>query len=231
MGLLDLRAAGSLSGGPRGWSGGWLGELGLSMDPSALEDIHLLGRVRAGDREAFARLFDRHAPAVLALLVRILGSRSEAEEVLQEVFLQAWRQAARYEPGRATPRGWLLVLARSRALDVVRSREARRRRESEVSTDPSGAGGAAAAGIAGGSGAPVAVTAPLGTERIEADERRRQVHSALDRLPDEQRRCIELAFFEGLSQSQIAARLDAPLGTVKSRIHLGMSKLREALGS
>ncbi len=203
------------------------------MDPSALEDIHLLGRVRAGDREAFARLFDRHAPGVLALLVRILGSRSEAEEVLQDVFLQAWRQAGRYEPGRATPRGWLLVLARSRALDVVRSREARRRRETDVSTDPSGVGmgSMAVAGGSGAPGAPVASTAPLGTERIEADERRRQVHSALDRLPDEQRRCIELAFFEGLSQSQIAARLEAPLGTIKSRIHLGMSKLREALGS
>jgi RNA polymerase sigma-70 factor, ECF subfamily len=202
------------------------------MDPSALEDIHLMGRVRAGDREAFARLFDRHAPAVLGLLVRILGSRSEAEEVLQEVFLQTWRQAGRYEPGRATPRGWLLVLARSRALDVVRSREARRRREMDLATDPSGvAGSAVVAGNPGAPAATLATTAPLGTERLEADERRRQVHSALDRLPDEQRRCIELAYFEGLSQSQIAQRLDAPLGTVKSRIHLGMSKLREALQS
>jgi RNA polymerase sigma-70 factor, ECF subfamily len=186
------------------------------MDPSAREDIHLLGRVRAGDREAFAGLFDRHAPTVLALLVRILGTRAEAEEVLQEVFLQAWRQASRYEPGRATPRGWLLVLARSRALDVVRSREARRRRESDLSADASQA---------------VPAAAPLGTERMEADERREQVHSALDLLPSEQRRCIEMAFFDGLTQTQIAQLLGAPLGTVKSRIHLGMSKLREALGS
>jgi RNA polymerase sigma-70 factor (ECF subfamily) len=183
------------------------------MDPSALEDIHLLGSVRAGDREAFARLFDRHAPAVLGLLVRMLGSRGEAEEVLQEVFLQAWRQADRYEPARATPRGWLLVLARSRALDVVRSRESRQRRESELS-----------AGVQ-------ASAKPLGTERIEAAERREAVHWALDLLPVDQRRCIELAFFEGLSQSQIARHLDAPLGTIKSRIHLGMNKLREALGA
>lgn len=186
------------------------------MDPSALEDIHLMGSVRAGDRAAFARLFDRHAPAVLGLLVRILGSRAEAEEVLQDVFLRAWRQSGRYEPERATPLGWLLVLARSRALDVLRSRESRRRRESDLSSDASG---------------PASHAPPLGTERIEEDERRQLVHWALDLLPSEQRRCIEMAFFEGLTQSQIARRLDAPLGTVKSRIHLGMNKLREALGT
>ena len=186
------------------------------MDPSALEDIQLMGSIRAGDREAFARLFDRHSPAVLGLLLRILGSRAESEEVLQDVFLQVWRQAGRYEPARATPRGWILVLARSRALDVVRSRESRRRRESDLATDAT---------------QPAAEAAPAGTARIEEDERRRQVHSALDRLPAEQRRCIELAFFEGLTQTQIANRLEAPLGTVKSRIHLGMNKLREALGA
>jgi RNA polymerase sigma-70 factor (ECF subfamily) len=182
------------------------------MDPTAAEDIHLMGRIAAGDREAFAWMFDRHSAVVLGLLVRILGSRSEAEEVLQEVFLQVWRQAGRYEPGRATPRGWILVLARSRALDSVRSREARHRREIEVSTD-----------------GPPRESPPLGTEGLEEKERQEQVSSALGLLPPEQRRCIELAFFEGLTQSQIASRLDAPLGTVKSRIHLGMNKLRQAL--
>jgi RNA polymerase sigma-70 factor (ECF subfamily) len=182
------------------------------MDPTAAEDIHLMGRTAAGDREAFASLFDRHSPVVLGLLVRVLGSRSEAEEVLQEVFLQVWRQASRYEPGRSTPRGWMLVLARSRALDCVRSREARHRRESEVSAD-----------------GPRHESAPSGTEGLEEKERQELVSSALELLPVEQRRCIELAFFEGLTQSQIASRLDAPLGTVKSRIHLGMNKLRQAL--
>ena len=171
-----------------------------------------MGSLSKGDQEAFARLFDRHSPVVLGLLVRILGSRAEAEEVLQEVFLQVWRQAGRYEPGRSTPRGWILVLARSRALDVVRSREARRRRETESSD-------------------PTTHAVPLGTARIEAGEDEERVQSALGLLPAEQRRCIELAFFEGLTQSQIARRLEAPLGTVKSRIHLGMHKLREALGS
>jgi len=183
------------------------------MDPNAHEDSFLLGRVAAGDRDAFARLFDRCSPAVLGFLVRLLGRRSEAEEVLQEVFLQVWRQADRYEPGRSTPRGWILVLARSRALDHLRSREARQRREAETSAgDPK-------------------EERPQGTEGLEASERREQVSSALALLPPEQRRCIELAFFEGLTQTQIASRLAAPLGTVKSRIHLGMSKLRQVLGN
>jgi RNA polymerase sigma-70 factor (ECF subfamily) len=183
------------------------------MNPSAHEDDFLMGRVAAGDRDAFARLFDRSAPAVLGLLVRMLGRRSEAEEVLQEVFLQVWRQADRYEPGRSTPRGWIVVLARSRALDHLRSREARQRREAEISAgDPK-------------------EERPQGTEGLEASERQARVSSALALLPPEQRRCIELAFFEGLTQTEIASRLAAPLGTVKSRIHLGMSKLRQVLGN
>jgi len=195
-----------------GWSGAARGS--RSMDPNSHEDIYLLGRVAAGDREAFARLFDRHSPIVLGLLVCILGRRSEAEEILQEVFLQVWRQAGRYEVGRSTPRGWILVVARSRALDHLRSREARQRRETELSAETA-----------------AHEEHPIGTQGLEASETRARVSSALGLLPPEQRRCIELAFFEGLTQTQIASRLDAPLGTVKSRIHLGMSKLRQVLSS
>jgi RNA polymerase sigma-70 factor (ECF subfamily) len=184
------------------------------MEPNPHEDSYLMGRVAAGDRDAFARLFDRHSPVVLGFLVRLLGRRSEAEEVLQEVFLQVWRQAERYEPGRSSPRGWILVLARSRALDQLRSREARQRRETELSAESGNR-----------------EEHPVGTAGLEASERREKVSSALELLPAEQRRCIELAFFEGLTQTQIASRLEAPLGTVKSRIHLGMSKLRQALSS
>lgn len=180
------------------------------------QDVHLMGRISAGDHEAFTRFFDLHAPTVLGLLFRILGRRAEAEEVLQEVFLQAWRQAGRYEPGRSTPRGWLLMLARSRALDRVRNRDARRRREEEVVEE---------------SGGSLMAVHPVGTERLEERERREQVNQALGTLSPEQRRCIELAFFEGLTHTQIAERLEAPLGTVKSRILLGMNKLRQALSS
>lgn len=185
------------------------------MEAIELEDSFLVGRISAGDAEAFARFFDRHAAAVLGLVVRILGSRGEAEEVVQEVFLQVWRQSERYEAGRSTPRGWLLMVARSRALDRLRRRDARDRHEHEAVSDASFP----------------RVAAPQGTGRLEESERRAQIHSALNLLSPEQRRCIELAFFEGLTHTQIADRLAAPLGTVKSRILLGMNKLRQALST
>ncbi|MFL6193714.1 MAG: sigma-70 family RNA polymerase sigma factor [Thermoanaerobaculia bacterium] len=185
------------------------------MDERTLEDHDLIRRVASRDGLAFARLFDLHAPVALGLLSRILGVRAEAEEVLQEVFLQVWMQADRYDAARSTARGWILMLARSRALDRMRRRDSSRRREEA-------AGEEAAASVA---------VPPVGTERLESQERRAQVTSALGALSDEQRRCIELAFFEGLTHTQIAERLRAPLGTVKSRILLGMNKLRQALNA
>jgi RNA polymerase sigma-70 factor (ECF subfamily) len=184
------------------------------MDQSPPTDTDLLRRIAVGDGEALTGLFDLHSPVALGLLVRILGDRAEAEEVLQEVFLQVWTQADRYDAARSSPRGWLLMLARSRALDRLRRREARRRREEE-SAEEEGR---------------LAIE-PEGTGRLEAAERQSRVSSALGVLSPEQRHCIELAFYEGLTHTQIAERLKAPLGTVKSRILLGMGKLRQALST
>lgn len=183
------------------------------MDLRPTHEIDLMRRIGAGDSEALAEVFDLHSPGVLGLLFRILGRRSEAEEILQEVFLQVWRQADRYDPERASPRGWILMLARSRALDRIRRRSSSQRREEQAANDE-----------------PLAVS-PVGTERLEAMEQRSRVASALGLLSPEQRHCIELAFFEGLTHTQIAERLQAPLGTVKSRILLGMNKLRQALSA
>jgi RNA polymerase sigma-70 factor, ECF subfamily len=180
----------------------------LSSDP----DFDLLCEIAAGSGEALGLFYDRHAPLALGLLCRMLGDRNEAEEVLQEVFLQVWRDAGRYDPGRSSPRGWLLLLARSRALDRHRSTAARRRREDETAR-----------------GEAVRAVAPLGTRRLEHGESCRRIGSALGRLPPEQRRVIELAFWEGLTQTQIAKVLGAPLGTVKSRALLAMKKLRQIL--
>lgn len=174
----------------------------------------LVYRIASGDGEALTRLFDLHSPVALGLLVRILGDRAEAEEVLQEVFLQVWTQADRYDADRSSPRGWLLMLTRSRALDRLRRRDARRRREEETAEEEARL-----------------TVEPRGTERLEAAERQSRVSSALGSLSPEQRHCIELAFFEGLTHTQIAERLKAPLGTVKSRILLGMSKLRQVLST
>lgn len=182
------------------------------MEPTSLDDANLLRRIASGDGDALTRLFDRHSPVVLGLLVRMLGGRAEAEEVLQEVFLQAWMQADRYEEGRSSPRGWILMLARSRALDRLRRRSSQQRREEEA------ADGAVA-------------VRPVGTARLEAVEQKSRVGAALGLLSPDQRHCIELAFFEGLTHTQIAERLQAPLGTIKSRILLGMNKLRQALST
>lgn len=185
----------------------------MNPRPPEDDDAELVRRIADGDGDALAQLFDLHSPVVLGLLSRMLGARSEAEEVLQEAFLQVWTQADRYDPARSSARGWILMLARSRALDRLRRREARRRRE-EDSVEESDMS-----------------VHPVGTERLEESETRNRVGSALGVLSAEQRRCIELAFFEGLTHTQIADRLKAPLGTVKSRILLGMNKLRQALST
>jgi RNA polymerase sigma-70 factor (ECF subfamily) len=176
-------------------------------------EAELVQRVAAGDNEAFAVLFDRHSSRVLGMLIQLMRRRELAEELLQETFLQAWSQADRYREDRATVCGWLLMLARSRALDHLRSSRSRAEREEKVSTD----------------GSMPQVAEPVGTGDLEARERQRFVLNALSGLSEDQRRCVELAFFKGLSHGEIAAELEQPLGTVKSRILLGMRKLRAAL--
>jgi len=187
--------------------------LSIMNPPPPQDDAELVRRIAGGDGDALSKLFDLHSPVALGLLSRMLGARSEAEEVLQEAFLQVWTQADRYDPARSSARGWILMLARSRALDRLRRRVARQRREEE-SVEESNLS-----------------IHPVGTERLEESERRSQVSTALGVLSPEQRHCIELAFFEGLTHTQIAERLKAPLGTVKSRILLGMNKLRQALST
>jgi RNA polymerase sigma-70 factor (ECF subfamily) len=170
-------------------------------------DLHLLSRIASGDAGAFAAFYDRHAPVVLGLLVKMLGRRADAEDVLQETFWQVWRQAARYDPARSSPQGWLVLLARSRALDSLR----RRRPAGEA---PDAADRAADADPAHG---------------LEQGEQARLVETALARLPEEQRRAIRLAFFGGLTHEQVAEQLAVPLGTAKTRIRLGMQRLRGLL--
>lgn len=167
-------------------------------------------RVAKGDRRAFTELFDRHGPIVLGVLTRMLGRREIAEEILQEAFLQAWNQASRYRPQRSSLRGWLLMLARSRAIDMLRSDRARGRRE-EASADP------------------FAKEEPVGTRDLEVAQNRARVLLALEGLSPEQKQCIVLAFWQGMSHREVAEHLNQPLGTVKSRILLGMNKLRDAL--
>jgi RNA polymerase sigma-70 factor (ECF subfamily) len=170
-------------------------------------DHHLLDRIAAGDDAAFADFYDRHAPRVLGSLLRLLGQRDDAEDVLQETFWQVWSRAGQYDPGRSTPGVWLFLIARSRALDRLRQQRPR------------------------GEGTPqepVTLAEPL--ESMERKETSQQVRAALAQLPDEQCRAITLAFFGGLTYEQVAQRLAVPVGTAKTRIRLGMRRLRHLLG-
>ncbi|MFQ5527233.1 MAG: RNA polymerase sigma factor [Thermoanaerobaculia bacterium] len=178
------------------------------------QETRLVERIVARDSAAFAELFDLHSSVILGVLVRMLRRRETAEEVLQETFLQAWENADRFDGRRASVRGWLLVMARSRAIDRLRASRARAAREELRAKEDATV---------------MAEREPAADTGLLAKERGRALVSALGGLPDEQRRCIELAFFEGLTHAELARRLDQPLGTVKSRIALGMNKLRRVL--
>jgi RNA polymerase sigma-70 factor (ECF subfamily) len=173
-----------------------------------------MARAAAADERAMTELYDRYGTLVYTVAYRIVGQRADAEEVVVDAFTQAWREAARFEAERGSVAAWLTMIARSRALDLVRARGRRERLAAD-----------AAAGTDGDGGEP---DAPA-SDRAEDDERRWVVKLALEGLSAPQRQAIELAFFEGLSQSEIAERLNEPLGTVKTRVRLGMQKLRESL--
>jgi RNA polymerase sigma-70 factor (ECF subfamily) len=181
---------------------------GRELSDSA--EVALLRAVAGGDEKAFASLYDQYSPILFGLLVRILHSRPEAEDVLQEVFLQVWQRAASFDETRGRPFTWLVTLARSRAIDRLRSSNARER----LAT-------ASAQGLTEDF-----VDTSAETFRAEQSE---VVQRALAAIPEEQRRALALAYFEGLSQTEIAARLQEPLGTVKTRMRSGMTKLRELL--
>ena len=185
--------------------------------PSPSADGELVARAAAGDERAIGQLYDRYGAVLFAVAYRIAGQRADAEEVVLEAFAQAWREAPRFEAGRGSVAGWLTTIARSRALDLVRARSRRDRLTATAAADRPGTSPA------------MGDFRPDPAGALDNDERRRQVRQALETLSAPQREAIELAYFEGLSQSEIAERLQEPLGTVKTRVRLGMQKLRECL--
>jgi RNA polymerase sigma-70 factor (ECF subfamily) len=183
----------------------------------ALADAELLARAAGGDEPAVGLLFDRHARSMYAVAYRILRDPADADEVVVDAFTQAWREAARFDPRRGSVAAWLTVIARSRALDAARAR-ARRTRLAEGAARED-------ADAVPGMGRAAAHTDAV----ADARERQARVAEALAHLAPAQRTAIELAFFEGLSHSEIAERLGEPLGTVKSRVRQGMLRLRDQL--
>jgi RNA polymerase sigma-70 factor (ECF subfamily) len=177
----------------------------------AEEDRQAMRRLAAGDLSVVGGLYDRHARAVFSLAVRVLGNRADAEEIVQDVFSQVWSQAARFDAARGTFAAWVLMMTRSRAIDRLR---ARRAGAAALAADPVG---------------DAADPIPTQEESVITGEDADRVRGALQDLNASQRAVIELAYYEGLSQSEIAERLQEPLGTVKTRIRSGLLKLRAAL--
>jgi RNA polymerase sigma-70 factor, ECF subfamily len=183
------------------------------VPPDPTIALHLIQQIAKQDRDAFSQLYDRFSTLVFTLAMRMLKARSDAEDLLQEVFVQVWRQAQNYSAERGSPEAWIVNIARSRAIDKIRS--IRRMQKSFVLTDD-----------------PARAESPENVESSAVEsETRLAMNSALANLPDMQRKVLELAYFDGLTQSEIADRLAEPLGTVKTRMRSGIQKLREILGT
>lgn len=196
----------------------WVDSAGMVMETDAAierarEDAQLLERIARQDRAAFASLYDRLSPPLYATALKILRDPAEAQDVVHDSFLSVWDKAGTFEARRGSAFAWIVTLVRNRAIDRVRAR--RRRSELLAESVPADLGYTE-----------VAPTA-AGHESVVASEDAQAVRAAINTLPPEQRRALELAFFSGLTQEQISQSLREPLGTIKARIRRGLIKLRE----
>lgn len=176
------------------------------------DDAILVERIVEQDQNALAELYERYSDVLLALARRILIDHSDAEEVLQEVFLQVWDQAKRYDGSRSSVSTWLVLITRSRAIDRLRSRQVVDRTLSAVQQENKDIH-----------------TSPEGARAVLIEQRRNRLLREMQQLPAEQRQVLEHAFYGGMAQSEIAKLTGIPLGTVKTRTMLAMKKLRKAL--
>jgi RNA polymerase sigma-70 factor (ECF subfamily) len=186
--------------------------------PPAITDYVLVERMARHDERALRDFYDRHGGPVYSLALAVVGERADAEEVVADAFSQAWRTAEHFDPARGSVAAWLATITRTRALDLVRARGRRARALTR-----------AALGNSEGLAAPIASAGDAPDRGVERQEVRRLVQRSLAELSEPQRRVIELAYFGGLTHTEIAAELQEPLGTVKTRLRAGLEKLRGSL--
>jgi RNA polymerase sigma-70 factor (ECF subfamily) len=189
---------------------------GIEVPQDGADPVDLVGvllvQVAQGDQNAFARMYDLLSPRVFGLILRVLVDRAQSEEVLQEVFLEVWQSAGRFAPNRGQGRSWILTIAHRRAVDRVRSAQASTDRDARIGTRD------------------LDVAYDRVAEQVELKIEGERVASALSSLPEAQREALTLAYYGGYSQSEIAALVGAPLGTVKTRMRDGLSRLRLEMG-
>ncbi len=180
--------------------------MSTAAQQTGFADAALIARIRSGEQDAMAELYDRYSPVVYSVALRVLADTSAAEDVLQDVFMQLWRHPASFDARRGSLRPWLAVIARHRAIDSLRKRRLQTDLEDVV----------------------VALETDLEAtvERARTVER---VRATLHLMPDNQRKALEMAFFEGMTHTEIAAKTGEPLGTVKTRIRTALLALRRAL--
>jgi RNA polymerase sigma-70 factor (ECF subfamily) len=202
---------------------------GVSSEPD--DDFALMRRIASGDRVAMDLLYRRYSVVVFSLCLRITGDRGTAEDLLIDVFFELWRKADRFDAARGAPLTYITTLARSRAIDRRRTKSSRMQAiggvDSDDALEAASAGGGGRALVSGGQGTGGGVGGP--EENVSLVERAGKVREALARLEDEHRKTLELSYFEGLSHSEIAAKLGKPLGTVKTHIRMGIIRIRELL--
>lgn len=179
-------------------------------------DTYLIARIQFGDEGALGRLYDRWVDRVYSVAAHVLGAPDDADDVVERTFSQIWKDAGRYDPARGSAGAWIVTIARSHALTLQRA-QGRRARHDELRTRHLVNEGT------------VAAASPL--QDLEASEDRDLIQGAMSRLPEEQERVVRMAYYEGLSQTEISDRLGVPLGTVKTRVRLAFAKLRTTLES
>lgn len=187
--------------------------MGEAQSINCGRDVELLQRISQGDRAAFSEFYDLYSTLFFSVAVKILNDPKEAEDVLQDVFVQIWEKAGSFDPRLGKPSSWGMTFIRNRAIDRIRASQRRSRLVENAAIEA----------------APTPPVNASANESVCGREKAELVRSAVTGLPAEQRQAIEMAFFSGLTQNEISARLREPLGTIKARIRRGMLKLREKL--
>jgi RNA polymerase sigma-70 factor (ECF subfamily) len=185
------------------------------LEPGAPSDFELMKAIQAGDPDALSQLYDRYNGILKALILRVIHNEAEADDLLQEIFMEIWNQAKNFSAQKGKPLGWMVTLARRRSIDGLRKKQAYARAEERLQNEIEQQ--------------PDARVHNATEEEIVLGDTRALIRKVIKGLPPPQQQAIDLAFFRGMSQREIAAKTNTPLGTVKTRLELGLKKIYEGL--